>query len=63
MPRRYDTTRSLGSTINGTARLDPHDAAELRGPLSLRVVPAPGSASAQCLMVEMQDDGSSRYTF
>jgi hypothetical protein len=63
VPRRYDTTRSLGSTINGTTQLDPHDAAELRGPLSLRGVPAPGSASAQCVMVEMQDDGSSRYTF
>ena len=47
-----------GCTAEGPTQLDRHDAAELRGPLSLRIVAA---GAAQVLMVEMADDGSSRY--
>jgi hypothetical protein len=45
----------------GVTALERHDAAELRGPLSLRVVAAGEGATAHVLMVEMADDGSSRY--
>jgi len=60
--------------IDGTVSLEPagtcsaqktqlsrHEAAELRGPLSLKVSADPSVSSGQCLMVEMQDDGSTRY--
>lgn len=43
------------------ARLRQHDAAELRGPLSLRVAADDATTGAHVLLVEMADDGSSRF--
>jgi redox-sensitive bicupin YhaK (pirin superfamily) len=52
---------AAGCTVDKPPQLERHDAAELRGPLSLRVVSTSKTTTAQVLMVEMQDDGSSRF--
>jgi DNA-binding GntR family transcriptional regulator len=52
---------SAGCAVDTPTQLERHDAAELRGPLSLRVVATAAGATAQVLMVEMADDGSSRF--
>jgi len=53
---------SAGCPVDTPTQLERHDAAELRGPLSMRVVSTSADgATAQVLMVEMQDDGSSRF--
>ena len=55
--------RRRGGGCNDAAQNLRHDAAELRGPLSLRVAAGGegGEARAHVLMVEMADDGSSSY--
>lgn len=53
-----------GGGVPGVTALERHDSAELRGPLSLRVAAGAeekGVAGAHVLLVEMADDGSSRY--
>ena len=56
-----DLVPAAGCAVDESTQLERHDAAELRGPLSLRVVStSEEGATAQVLMVEMQDDGSSR---
>ena len=52
---------SAGCAVDTPTQLERHDAAELRGPLSLRVVATAAGATAQVLMVEMADDGRSRF--
>jgi len=51
----------VGTCSAEPVQLSRHDAAELRGPLSLSVQVGPAVASAECLLVEMKDDGSTRY--